>query len=166
MKLRSEVERLTRHGKLKLPVVKPCGAVVDIGNTQFTGGYFLMRPVGQPLTAKLVQDDPRKLSKIFGSLAALHAANVLHGDARIDNIIKHEKDKYLWVDFVDEKAVTKTGKTEDIAVLCCSLGVPEEDMRAQLKKASLTDPDFQQWVLDRISDEASRKTSSKRRRLA
>eukprot|EP00971_Amphidinium_carterae_P283135 5621047-Amphidinium_carterae.1 len=161
MKVVDDVEKL----KKELPVVEPRGGVVNLRNSLLTGGYFLMCPVGQPLTKQSIQDELDMLPKIFGILHALHQANVVHGDARIANIIKVGK-KCRGVDFADAESTTDTGKTQDIVTLCCALGLQEEDVREQLKEQSLTDSGFLAWVRECISGGASSATTPKRRRIA
>ncbi|KAJ3110013.1 hypothetical protein HDU96_006986 [Phlyctochytrium bullatum] len=60
------------------------------------GAAILISPVGEPLK----RDDLTKndIRSIFQSLFKLHQAGILHGDARLPNLIQHQT-TYLWIDF-------------------------------------------------------------------
>ena len=162
--LEKEVERLKNATTTKknLPVVVPAGAVHRIEGEVVRGAYFLMTQVGEPMTLEHCRKHKQAIPKICEALHACHNAGLVHGDARIQNVIK-VKSRYLWVDFASTPDATKAGMKEDILTLCSSLGVAD-DPRANAPSTSLTDPNFHTWVFQHIWEPAASAKPSKRAR--
>ena len=87
--LEKEVERL--KNKKSLPVVVPAGAVHRIEGEVVRGACFLMTPVGEPMTLEHCLKHKHAIPKICEALHACHNAELVHGDARIQNVIKGEE---------------------------------------------------------------------------
>eukprot|EP00971_Amphidinium_carterae_P080247 1587871-Amphidinium_carterae.1 len=75
-----------------------------------------MTPVGEPLTPEHCVDNLQSIRKICKSLAAIHGAGYVHGDARIQNIILVRKE-YLWVDFTGTPMETTATRIADVTTL-------------------------------------------------
>ncbi|KAJ3110006.1 hypothetical protein HDU96_006979 [Phlyctochytrium bullatum] len=62
-----------------------------------SGAAMLISPVGKPVKREdLIKED---IFSIFQSLLKLHQGEIVHGDARLSNLIKHEG-VYLWIDIL------------------------------------------------------------------
>eukprot|EP00971_Amphidinium_carterae_P080246 1587870-Amphidinium_carterae.1 len=75
-----------------------------------------MTPVGEPLTPEHCEGNLQSICKICQSLAAIHRAGYVHGDARIQNIILVKND-YLWVDFTGTPLETTATRIADVTTL-------------------------------------------------
>ena len=64
----------------------------DIAVVEGVGAAYAMAPVGSPVCVS-----PTNVRDIFNSLKTLHDAKLVHGDARLANVVFH-RGKYVWVD--------------------------------------------------------------------
>eukprot|EP00971_Amphidinium_carterae_P261979 5196401-Amphidinium_carterae.2 len=99
--LEKEVERLRECRKYDLPVVEPKTDVLHVKDgSEVKCAYFLMQPVGKQITVKSCQTSLGLIDKLFAALQAIHNRHIVHGDARIQNIIQledeDEKNSCLW----------------------------------------------------------------------
>lgn len=108
-----EFECMEIANSLGCKVVAPVAKVV----CSEVGGYYEMRDVGTKVDAKNVKDD---LPHLFLSLKSLHDKRVIHGDARLDNLIKCERG-YLWIDLALSKFFTPSSLESDISTFTQSI---------------------------------------------
>jgi predicted Ser/Thr protein kinase len=114
------------------PVVKALGGSVSRVNG---GGYYCMTPVGCNVDKAFAK---AHLQTILKSLHVLHTHGLVHGDARIQNII-FAGDKFFWIDFSASKFLaTPQHIAADIKSLAMSLGAPATFL-SSVTSASLQD---------------------------
>jgi hypothetical protein len=88
-----EFSKLSRAFHLGAPVVS---VVSDSLHFFSTGGGYLM----DGLCAQFVPTSKRRVTAAFAALAALHAKDVFHGDARVQNLLVREDEQLVWADFM------------------------------------------------------------------
>jgi hypothetical protein len=118
--LETEFNTLKKLESRSLPLVKPCSEFIY--GKSFGAGYALL-PVGKrSLEGKLGTD---QVLAAFHSLLELHTNGVVHGDARLANLLQDEDGKLIWTDVASANLVPgKIGYRRDIETLiqsCCSV---------------------------------------------
>jgi hypothetical protein len=118
--LETEFNTLKKLESRSLPLVKPCSEFIY--DKSFGAGYALL-PVGKrSLEGKLGTD---QVLAAFHSLLELHTNGVVHGDARLANLLQDEDGKLIWTDVASANLVPgKIGHRRDIETLiqsCCSV---------------------------------------------
>jgi len=85
-------------------------------------GAYLIDEVGEPID----QGKKAQADEILKALRQLHCAGCVHGDCRLNNLIRFEN-KLLWIDLKGTKAFLPTNIAEDIQQLCRSMGLQERN---------------------------------------
>jgi hypothetical protein len=78
---------------------------------------LLLSPVGAPLPYPKKEEEVQSL---FRHLWMIHEHNVVHGDARVSNVIVHEG-KLLWIDFYGVRKIIPLMKRDDVEQLTRSI---------------------------------------------
>lgn len=101
-------ERLLEEARLARLVVHPnVVCVIDVGSADDGVPFLVMqRCGGTPLGARIRDGGPLPLQRIrivatqiLAGLAAIHAAGIVHGDLKSDNILVDDRDRVTIIDF-------------------------------------------------------------------
>jgi hypothetical protein len=94
--LHTERQRLEEAAESHVAAVTPVGDCKIL--LDGLARSLLLKPVGSPISRSELRN-VQVLRSIFDALCQLHQAQCEHGDARVENLIRH-KQKLLWVDFM------------------------------------------------------------------
>lgn len=90
----SEYDHMVAAVASGAPVLPPVlGSLRVITASDASGGAYLLQRVGSPFVVK----SQKRCLKAFQALAALHSFGVIHGDARLPNLIVVDK-AIVWID--------------------------------------------------------------------
>jgi hypothetical protein len=92
-RLEKEFQILKKFESRPLPLVKPCS---EFCFDMSVGAGYAMRPVGKRSLANDFNVD--LVCPAFRSLFELHVQGVVHGDARLANLLEDEDGKLFWAD--------------------------------------------------------------------
>ena len=92
----SALQQAADAGAPVVPVVPNSFTVFVDANGEQSGGGFLLRDV----CVRVVADSAARCTAAFEALRALHAVGIVHGDARLPNLLASRTDgtKLLWID--------------------------------------------------------------------
>lgn len=137
-KAQHEVRLLKAAKKKGCPVVTALTSVVEIPSY---GGYYLLTPVGHEVSVIQARS---QLRKVMTCLHSLHRSGVIHGDARIRNLIMTNDETMLWIDFLGagSEDIEHHEIVNDIRLLVKSLGASDRIVE-MVSPNSLQDPFFQ-----------------------
>jgi serine/threonine protein kinase len=119
--LRREYDILAQHRDGDLPMVKPFSQFVF---GEFGAGYAMTpRGTGHVLVEDLNYSAHQStlLQKAFTSLNMLHRVGVIHGDARLANLIRTENGKVVWADLRETCFADGLGYQHDMKTLAASI---------------------------------------------
>jgi hypothetical protein len=120
---------ISDHERMELPHLVS-SLTDDIFVMDGMGSGYAMTPVGQQVTAT-----SENVDAIFASLSTLHAAEMVHGDARLANVV-WAGNRFVWVDLVlSRNNPFKVQIWQDLRTLAKSC-LGEEDLPQSLRELS------------------------------